>query len=146
DIELSRNVLRIGFSCSLENLGQLPNFRSTHRYDVPHWVAVVTIKQLVPGPVSRPIGRTMRVFWCSFVNVLAICTFTAVSAWAQPTITSIQVAPPNASLPVSATQHYTAVASLSDGTSRDVTAFVAWSSANGNIARVDASGLVTPKK
>lgn len=58
-------------------------------------------------------------------------------------LVSIEVTPADASLPVGVSQPFTATGVYSDGTSDDITAEVSWSSADEDIASVDASGLVT---
>lgn len=57
---------------------------------------------------------------------------------------SVTVAPASASVPIGATQQFTAMASYADGASRDVTALSTWSTDNAGVAGVDAgSGLAT---
>ncbi len=53
------------------------------------------------------------------------------------------VTPESAEILIQGTQQYTAVARLSDGSERDVTSDVAWSSSNSSTAQVDSSGLAT---
>ncbi|MCD1416900.1 Ig-like domain-containing protein [Vibrio parahaemolyticus] len=59
-------------------------------------------------------------------------------------ITSIDVAPPNLSLPVSTTQQYTATATYTDGDTVDITssADTAWSTTDASLATVSATGYV----
>jgi uncharacterized protein YjdB len=72
----------------------------------------------------------------------------AVSGMAQLTInaavlTGITVTPDTASLPEGETQHFTASGSYSDGTTRDLTGSVTWTSSDTSIATVDGAGLAT---
>ncbi|WP_158502321.1 kelch repeat-containing protein [Vitiosangium sp. GDMCC 1.1324] len=56
---------------------------------------------------------------------------------------SLQVSPTSASVPVGSTQQFTAQGSYGDGTTRDVTSSVTWTSSNTTIATVSNSGLGT---
>src|SRR5438552_3514501 len=80
----------------------------------------------------------------SLVTILVLCLGTAAGAWSQ-TIISIDLDPANATLAVSVAQQYTATANLSDGSTRDVTSSVTWSSIGGKVATVKSGGLVTAK-
>lgn len=59
------------------------------------------------------------------------------------TLTGLAVTPPSATVIVSKTQPLQATGSYSDGTTKDLTASVTWSSANANTASVSAAGVVT---
>jgi hypothetical protein len=59
------------------------------------------------------------------------------------TITSISVTPQNASLPIGATQQFTATGTFSDGSQGNVTASSAWSSSNSSVATVSTTGIAT---
>ncbi len=59
------------------------------------------------------------------------------------TLVSIAVTPANPSIPVGVTRQFTASGIYSDGTSRDITTQVTWSSSNPVIATVNGSGLAT---
>src|SRR5438067_4364379 len=80
----------------------------------------------------------------SVVKVLGLCLFMATACWSQ-TITSIDVTPANASVPESVTQQYTAIATLNDGSTREVTSFANWSSSSGKVASAGTNGIVTTK-
>ncbi|MNS90884.1 Bacterial Ig-like domain (group 2) [compost metagenome] len=58
-------------------------------------------------------------------------------------VVSLALTPANASVMAQSTQQYVATATLSDNTTQDVSASVAWSSSNTAIATIDASGLAT---
>ena len=58
------------------------------------------------------------------------------------TLTSIVISPASPSIPINTTQQLTATGNYSDGSSRDVSLLVAWSSSTGANATVDATGLV----
>lgn len=51
-----------------------------------------------------------------------------------PTLTSISVVPANSSVPAGATQQFAAIGEYSDGTTYDLTPYVAWSSSNTGVA------------
>jgi len=61
----------------------------------------------------------------------------------QPTVSSIQVAPPSMSIGTGLGQQFTATAHMSDGTSKDVTNSVQWSSSDSNIASVNSAGMAS---
>jgi uncharacterized protein YjdB len=58
-------------------------------------------------------------------------------------LASIAVTPAAASQPVNTSQQYTAVGTYNDGSTRDLTALVAWVSSAPAIARVDSKGMVS---
>ena len=58
-----------------------------------------------------------------------------------PGLTSITVTPPNSTLDIGQNQQYAATGTFSDGSSRDVTNLVTWSSSNTTVASISASGL-----
>ena len=58
-----------------------------------------------------------------------------------PGLTSITVTPPNSTLDIGQNQQYAATGTFSDGSSRDVTNLVTWSSSNTTVASVSSSGL-----
>jgi len=57
-------------------------------------------------------------------------------------LTSITLSPVNASIPINTTLQLTATGNYSDGSTRDLTALVSWSSATISKATVDVAGLV----
>jgi len=73
------------------------------------------------------------------INGTAILTVTNAAA----NLTSITLSPLASSMPVNTTQQFTATGSYSDGSSRDLTALVNWSSSAPAKASIDANGLVT---
>ena len=56
----------------------------------------------------------------------------------QATVSSIQVAPTSVSIGIGSTQQFTATGHMSDGTSKDMTSTVQWSSSDSNIASVSS--------
>jgi hypothetical protein len=60
-----------------------------------------------------------------------------------PTLTSISVAPPSASILVGATQQFTATANYSDGTTANVSSTASWTDVPTTVATTNSSGLAT---
>ena len=60
-----------------------------------------------------------------------------------PALTSISVVPNTASLAVGAYQQFSAVMKYSDGSSKNTTSLVTWSSSSGTIAPVNSAGLAS---
>jgi CSLREA domain-containing protein len=58
-------------------------------------------------------------------------------------LTSITVTPTNPSIGEGLTEQFTATGTYSDGSTQDITRFVAWASATPAVATIDASGLAT---
>ncbi|HKD39541.1 MAG TPA: beta-propeller fold lactonase family protein, partial [Myxococcaceae bacterium] len=58
-------------------------------------------------------------------------------------LSSITVSPSNPSIPVGATQQFTASGRFNDGSSQDLTSSVTWSSSNGTVASINATGLAS---
>jgi hypothetical protein len=61
----------------------------------------------------------------------------------KPTVESIVVQPGNSTFSVGGTQQFTATASYSDGSSKDVTNDVTWASSDNGVATIDSAGLAT---
>ena len=59
------------------------------------------------------------------------------------TLVSIVVTPPNPSIPAGVARQFTATGTFSDGTSRDITTQVLWSSSDPLVATVNGTGLAT---
>lgn len=60
-----------------------------------------------------------------------------------PNLISIAVLPGTASIPVGSNQQFVAVGSYSDGTTKDITSSVSWSSSTGTASSISATGLAT---
>lgn len=58
-------------------------------------------------------------------------------------LVAISVTPSNASLQLTKTQQFTAIGSFGDGTSKDVSSTVTWSSSSSNVASINSTGLAT---
>jgi uncharacterized protein YjdB len=58
-------------------------------------------------------------------------------------LTSIAVNPPSPTIPIGVTQQFVAVGTFSDNSTQDISALANWTSSNGAVAQVNASGLAT---
>jgi uncharacterized protein YjdB len=92
----------------------------------------------------------LRKIWVlSFALLLAACSGMKSQSngggggGGSATLTGLTVTPLSATVIVSKTQSLKATGSYSDGTSKDLTASVTWSSADANTASVNAAGVVT---
>jgi len=56
-------------------------------------------------------------------------------------VVAISVSPSNPSIQLNATQQFTATGAFGDGTNRDVTSSVTWTSSSSNVATINSSGL-----
>ena len=112
----------------------------------------VNISQLVTWSSSVPsvapvnstglvqaIGQGAATITASYGSVSRATTVTV----AIPTVTSIAVIPNAPSAPVGAYQQFTAVLSYSDGSMRDTTSSVSWSSSAATVVTVSSSGLAS---
>lgn len=59
------------------------------------------------------------------------------------TLSSVQITPPNVSLPRGSSQQFTATAVYADGTTQNVTDSVAWHSSDAGLVAIDGHGLAT---
>ena len=59
------------------------------------------------------------------------------------TVQSIAVTPANPTIAVGATQQFTATGTYTDGSTKDITSQVTWSSSNTGVATINSSGLAT---
>lgn len=101
-------------------------------------VAVGTVVQTTG--VATGVASGTSVITASFAGKTSAGSLTVVSA----TLVSISVTPSTASVPIGGNQPLAATATYSDGSTRDVTAFAAWTSASPAVAAVSpASGLAS---
>jgi len=85
-----------------------------------------------------PVGVGGAAIQATFMNLTAVVMF----AVTPPVARSVVVTPLALTLPVGFSSQLTATASFSDGTSRDVTTQVVWSTSNPMVANVNGRGLV----
>lgn len=99
-------------------------------------VAVGTVAQT--SGVFTGIASGTSLITASFSGQTSSVTMTVTSASLQ----SLAVAPSSATIPINGIQAFTAMASYSDGSSRDVTAYTGWASATAGVgAIVQTSGV-----
>ncbi len=67
------------------------------------------------------------------------------SSPSTPSLQSIQIAPSEPSIPLGQNQKFTAIGHYHDGTTKDITASVAWASSNTSVATISGSGLATSR-
>lgn len=84
--------------------------------------------------------QTLMALLC--LGLLPACSSNNSTATSAPTLTSIQITLTNPSVAAGLTDQLTATGKYSDGTSKDLTASVTWTSSNTNVATV-AAGVVT---
>src|SRR5215475_6629823 len=58
-------------------------------------------------------------------------------------VAGISVSPANASLQLNKTQQFTAIGTLGDGSDKDVSSLVEWTSSSPKVATIDSSGMAT---
>ena len=100
-------------------------------------IAAVSTVGVVTGVASG--AATIAAKSGAFTSSAAI----TVTGGPSPTLTSIAISPASPSIPINTTQQLTATGSYSDGSNRDLTNLVAWSSSTIANATVDAAGLVS---
>ena len=100
-------------------------------------VATVSTSGVVTGVASGTASITAKSG--TFTSSVAI----TVSGGASVTLTAIAISPASPTIRINTTQQLTATGSYSDGSSRDLTSLVTWSSSTIANATVDAAGLVS---
>src|SRR5471030_749339 len=92
------------------------------------------------GGLATGVSAGSSVLSASFGGKSGSATLTVNPALPLVALTSVTVTPATAALPVAGTVQLTAVANYADGSSHDVTALSAWTSATPAVASVSASG------
>lgn len=101
-------------------------------------VASISSAGLAAGLVAGSVTITAQ-----SGSLQGTATLNVTSSAAAADLTAITVSPATPSLPVDTAQQFTATGSYSDGSSRDLTALVAWNSSSTTAATVDMNGLAT---
>ncbi|MGC2637038.1 MAG: Ig-like domain-containing protein [Acidobacteriaceae bacterium] len=99
-------------------------------------VATITAAGLATGVASGSASIT-----ASLNGVSGSATLTVTSS--APTLTSIAVTPATPSITAGATQQFTATGTYSDGTTKNITNSVNWTSSNTSAATINGAGLAT---
>ena len=104
-------------------------------------IATVSAAGVVTGVAAGSI--TVSAHSGTFSSSAAITVSGGGGTSTGPTLSSIAISPANPTIPINTTQQLTATGSYSDGSSRDLTTLVSWSSSTIANATVDLGGLVT---
>jgi len=75
--------------------------------------------------------------------VSLVCLLALAACNCAPTLRYITISPQTSTIAVTTTQQYSAIAYYSDGTTKDGTGLVSWSSSNSAVATINATGLAT---
>jgi uncharacterized protein YjdB len=101
-------------------------------------VASVNASGLVTAVSAGPAAIT-----ATFGSISSAPASINVTAAVPPTLSSIQITPPSATLVIGKTQQLKATGTYSDNSTQDLTSAVTWVSASQSVASVNASGLLT---
>jgi trimeric autotransporter adhesin len=107
-----------------------------------------TVAWTSSNPAVATVGNGGLVTTKSQGNATITATSGSISGTAIITVTapvavSLAVSPASASIPMGLTQPFTATATLSDGTSQDLTQSATWSSSDTSVATVESNGVLT---
>ncbi len=94
------------------------------------------------GLVTGVAGGSANVT-ATLQGVTGTATITVTPAVVTPTLVSIAVTPAAASIPVGATQQFTATGTYSDGSTKNLSSTAAWSVSNSATATISGTGLAT---
>ena len=97
------------------------------------------IAQVNATGLVQAVAQGSATISASTGSVVGTVTFTV----GPPTVSSITVTPSNPSVPLGAYQQFTAILNYSDGSIKDATTVVSWSSSAATVAAVDNTGLAT---
>jgi hypothetical protein len=98
-----------------------------------------TVVSVNPTGLAQAIMQGAATIAASYGSISGSTTITVT----LPALTSIAVIPANPSVPVGAHQQFTAVLSYSDGSTKDTTTSVSWSSSATTVATINSSGLAS---
>ena len=98
-----------------------------------------TVVSVNPNGLAQAIMQGAANIAASYGSISGSTTITVT----LPALTSIAVIPANPSVPVGAHQQFTAVLSYSDGSTKDTTTSVSWSSSATTVATINSSGLAS---
>jgi 6-phosphogluconolactonase (cycloisomerase 2 family) len=80
----------------------------------------------------------------AFLTITLVCILAlAACGSTAPVLRSVAISPPSATISASTTQQFTASAQYSDGSAKDATSLVAWSSSNAAVAKIAVGGVAT---
>ena len=84
--------------------------------------------------------KLQRIQWCAFAVCFVLMGVQAFAA--SSTLRSVTVAPSSAQIAAGGTRQYVATGHYRNGTTKDLTALVSWSSSQSTVATVSAAGMV----
>ncbi len=116
------------------------NYFATQGVDTPPLHALATGVAGGDGVYGYGTAGTFPTSTFQALNYWVDVLFSALPA---PTLTSITVAPANATVAVGATQQYTATGTYSDSSTQNLTSQVTWASSNTTAATISSTGLAT---
>ena len=94
-------------------------------------------------PSTQAVLIALLVLTASATMFLSGCGSSSSQPQSQPTLTSIAVTPPTASVAIQGTQQFAAKGTFSDGSTKDLTSSSTWSSSATNVATISPGGLAT---
>jgi|HubBroStandDraft_6_1064221.scaffolds.fasta_scaffold00076_4 phospholipase C len=89
--------------------------------------------------LAQAVGNSTTTITATYGSISGSTTVTV----APPTLTSITVTPSYPSVPTGAYEQFTAILNYSNGSTKDVTSSVTWSSATTTVATLTSSGLAS---
>jgi hypothetical protein len=98
-----------------------------------------TVATIVPGGLATGVAAGTSTISATKNSITGSTTLTVT----PPTLLSIAVTPVNPSIPLSATQQFTATGTYSDTSTQDLTSTVTWSSSALGVATISTTGLAS---
>jgi trimeric autotransporter adhesin len=98
-----------------------------------------TVASVNSTGLARAVAQGAATITASYGSLAGAATVTT----AGPVLTSITVIPGNPSIPVGAYEQFTAVLNYSDGSTKDATSSVSWSSSAPSVTTLTSSGLAS---
>ena len=122
----------------LTAIGSFPNKRTINISNFVAWSSTVpAVAQVSATGVVQALAQGATTITCTYGSISGQTTVTVT----LPTLTSITITPSNPSQPVGAYQQLTALLNYSNGSTKETTNAVTWSSANPATASISNSGL-----
>ncbi|HEY0263672.1 MAG TPA: Ig-like domain-containing protein [Granulicella sp.] len=149
-ISASGNSLAVGSSLTLKAMITMGAAPSNDVTSLATWTssnpatASVSSAGVVKGVAAGNATITASVNGSVATLALTITTPSGTGP-TTPTVSSISLTPTSASVVNGGTQQFQAVAKLSDGTTKDITSTVQWTSSNASVATISSTGLMQAK-
>ena len=129
-------TIEIGATDALTATGHYSDTSTQDLTGTATWISLNEAVATVASGVVTGVSQGSAGITASFGGVTSLAAFTTVPA---PTLDSITVSPPNASVEVGNTQAFTATANYSDLSAQDVTATAVWASSNTGVATMSGA-------